>query len=539
MAALSRNNGFGVILGGHRLLLLILGMAVMGSCNGFSSTCVSSKMILERPFPSCISKEKRWSTKTFAKIPEFTVEDDNDDDYNFSESNRRPYAPVAFTIDDDDDDDYLNSGKSTSARNSRIDAARKSPIANNQSENSIKTIRRPRRIKRVKPSDAPNMAGTSWMEKNAKFSNDDANFSVGEEDDVSSAPRQSSNKFKREIGDTKTFRQDFRQTRVFVQGIPPGVSWQDLKDHFREAGNVVFASISVDANTGESKGHGIVQFETTAMAQNAIDIMRNFPLNGSTLFVREDVQQNDNPNARLRSSSQENRGPTPPTKWKCANEDNADYMSEEDLMAIKDLIKERDDARKRRKYDISDRLRDDLKFNYGVFIDDRLKMWWTSVDGKKVPQSIQDVNGEGRWKMKPWRQIPTTPENDACINPDMVEGLLKQRDIARREKDFRTADMLLEQARTSPDGDLELRIHDESRTWRAWTESRPPVGRPYEERRASMPSDPVEAKRAAAKECVAIIKERDPKKLEEIVNVLKKFPGREFQVLKRLKQQYL
>ena len=520
---LSRNNRFECGL----LRLLILGTAIIGICHGFLSS--------QKTFSSFLSVKERGLVVFFArKIPEFTVDDENDEDYSAGKSERSPYAPPSFTTDGDDNNQ--RSGTSLNARGSRTTVAKN---AFSKSENAIKTIRRPRRIQRAKPSDDKNMVGTSWMEKNAKFSDDDANISVGVEDGVSSAPQQSSNKFKREIGDAKTFREDFRQTRVFVQGIPPGVSWQDLKDHFREAGNVVFASVSVDANTGQSKGHGIVQFETTVMAQNAIEIMRDFPLNGSALFVRADVQQNNDPNARLRSSSPRNRQSTPPTKWKCANEDNIEYMSEEDMAAIKSLIKERDDARKRRQYDISDRLRDDLKMNFGVFIDDRLKMWWTSIDGKKVPQSIQDVNGDGRWgKLKPWRQIPTTPENDACIIPDMVEGLLKQRDVARREKDFKTADMLLEQARTSPDGDLELRIHDESRTWRAWTESRPPVGQPYEQR-SPMPSDPAEARRIAARECVIIVKEHAPEKLEEIVNVLKNFEGREFQVLKRLKQQYL
>ena len=504
-------------------LLMILGYAAVGICYGFSST--------QTPLSSSSLVQERALVTTFArKIPEFSVDDD-DEDYGAGKSTRS-YKPPDFTIDDDDGDSYQS-------RATRTNVVKKTPSESNRRENSIKTIRRPRRIQRAKPAAEKNMAGTSWMEKNAQFSDDDANVSIGVEDNLTQPPRQSSNKFKREIGDTRTFRQDFRQTRVFVQGIPPGVSWQDLKDHFREAGNVVFASISVDPSTGQSKGHGIVQFETTAMAQNAIEIMRDFPLNGSELFVREDKQEAKDPNARLRSSSAPSRGSSPPTKWKCANEDNAEYMSQEDLAAINSLIKERDDARKRRQYDVSDRLRDDLKMDFGVFIDDRLKMWWTSVDGKKVPQSIQDINGDGRWKMKPWRQIPTTPENDACINPDMVEGLLKQRDIARREKDFKTADMLLEQARTSPDGDLELRIHDESRTWRAWTESRPPVGQSYQERRSPMPSDPVEAKKAAARECVAIIKEHAPEKMGEIVNVLKKFPGREFQVLKRLKQQYL
>jgi hypothetical protein len=209
-------------------------------------------------------------------------------------------------------------------------------------------------------------------------------------------------------------------------------------------------------------------------------------------------------------------------------------MSEVETSAIKTLIKARDDARRRKKYDVSDRIRDELKENHGVFIDDRLKMWWTAIDGNKVPRTIQDIKGDGRWKLNPWRMIWTTPENDACVNADLVEGLLKQRDIARREKDFSTADALLEEARTSPDGDLELRIHDESRTWRIWTEAGPP--RPVEHR---MEQDPVETREGAARECIAIVEEFAPDKIEEIHMVLKKFKGREFQVLKRLKVQYL
>ena len=109
------------------------------------------------------------------------------------------------------------------------------------------------------------------------------------------------------------------------------------------------------------------------------------------------------------------------------------------------------------------------------------------MDGNKVPQTIEDIKGDGRWKLNPWRQIPTTPDNDACVDADLVEGLLKQRDIAQREKDFGTADDLLE----------------------------------------------------AAKECFAIVEEFAPDKLNEITMVLSKSPGRESQVLKRLKNQYL
>ena len=409
------------------------------------------------------------------------------------------------------------------------------------------------------------------MEKNAKFTNDpphpqpqqrqqktvdtgnsqyDRSRSYGNSGGSNNNDNKidnSSNRFQRTISDQKTFRQDFRKTRVFVQGIPSGVSWQDLKDHFRVAGNVVFASVSVDPETGESKGHGIVQFETTDMAQKAIDIMRDYPLDGQPLFVREDVQEPKDQQARLRDKNLP-KGPTPPTMWKCANEDNAMYMSDSEQASIRSLIKARDDARRRKKYDVSDRIREDLKETYGVFIDDRLKMWWTSVDGNKVPQSIHDIKGDGRWKLQPWRMIPTTPENDACVNADLVEGLLKQRDIARREKDFATADALLEEARTSPDGDLNLRIHDESRTWRVWTETSPRFEGSTSPPRRRMrrdngeeeeEHDPDRARKMAALDCISIIKEHAPEKIDEITMVLKKFPGREFQVLKRLKNQYL
>jgi RNA recognition motif-containing protein len=397
------------------------------------------------------------------------------------------------------------------------------------SEQVSKSPRGPKRSKRK--NSVTNMAGTSWMQKNVKFSGQNV---MSVEEESIPQPRRNARTESSERGDrgTKNFRQDFRGTRVFVQGIPPGTAWQDLKDHFKIAGDVVFASVSVDMQTGESKGHGIVQFETTEMAQNAIDIMRDHTLNGSPLYVREDVQENVS-NAQLRSLP---KGPTPPTKWKCANEDNAAYMLEEELSNITTLIKARDDARRRRKFEVSDRIREELKDNHGVFIDDRLKMWWTARDGNKVPQTIEDIKGDGRWKLKlnPWRQIPTTPDNDACVNADLVEGLLKQRDIARREKDFGTADSLLEEARTSPDGELALRIHDESRTWRIWTAERPPE--PVEH---IIPKDPIEARKEAAKECFNIVEEFAPDKINEITMVLSKFPGREFQVLKRLKNQYL
>lgn len=240
--------------------------------------------------------------------------------------------------------------------------------------------------------------------------------------------------------------------------------------------------------------------------------------------VRQDVQEKHGKELGT-SSTKEARGPTPPSKWKCANEENVEMLSESERKAIVSLIKARDDARRRRQYDASDTMRDELKMRYNVHLDDRLKMWWSAIDGNQVPHSIREIKGEGKWgDQNPWRQIPTTPENDACVDPDLVTGLLTQRDIARREKDFKTADVLLEQARNSPSGELFLRIHDESRTWRIWTNDPPPRE--------------VIHRKSPAEQCLDLLEEFAPHKVDEMKGLLEKFPGREYSILKKLKQLY-
>ena len=332
----------------------------------------------------------------------------------------------------------------------------------------------------------------------------------------------------------RNFREDFRGTRVFVQGLPLDASWQDVKDHFKVAGQVVFASVSIDSRTGESKGCGVVQFESTEMAKNAIKIMRNHPLDGKTLYVREDYQEsrNDRSLSGRTGGGGGNRGDKLSSIWRCADEDNTADLNDSERESILNIIKARDAARRRRNYDASDAMREELKSKFDVHLDDRLKLWWKSVDGA-VPDKINDLKGDGRWgAQRAWKQIPTTPENDACVDPDLVNGLLKQRDIARKEKDFYTADSLLEQARTCPDGDLHLRIHDESRTWRIWTEAPPPKPVHHEKTQE-------EARMDAREECLAIVAEYDPNKKAEVMNLLMKFRGREFTILKKLKDRYL
>jgi len=392
---------------------------------------------------------------------------------------------------------------------------------------------------------------SSWLDKNNVFTKTDISPSTSDLDQKNRLQQKDYFDQRNEADDNKTFREDFRGTRVFVKNIPSQISWQELKDHFKVAGDVVFASVSEDMKTGKPKGHGIVQFATTKDAKQAIRIMRDYPLSGSELYVRADVQESES-NALRNVVPGGKRGPTPPSKWRCADEDILQTMSQEDYKAIRQLIKSRDKSRLRRNYEASDRMREELKFEFKVHLDDRLKMWWVSNDGRNVPQAISAQKGNGRWKRpEPWRQIPTTEENDACVNPALVEGLLRQRDIARQEKDFTTADALLEKARTCPDSNLTLIIHDDSRTWRIWTDEKPSRPIIWTTEEEPSPRNPIDRKliehstknksikNNAAEECIALVSAHAPERVDDIRQMLHEFPGREIQILQKLRKRYI
>ena len=75
--------------------------------------------------------------------------------------------------------------------------------------------------------------------------------------------------------------------RVYVGNLSWGTSWQDLKDHMREVGDVQYAKVLQDRD-GRSKGCGIVEFTTVEGAQDAIEKLTDTELKGRKIFVRED-----------------------------------------------------------------------------------------------------------------------------------------------------------------------------------------------------------------------------------------------------------
>uniref|UniRef100_A0A7S4IV91 RRM domain-containing protein n=1 Tax=Odontella aurita TaxID=265563 RepID=A0A7S4IV91_9STRA len=80
---------------------------------------------------------------------------------------------------------------------------------------------------------------------------------------------------------------DAQTRRVYVGNLSWDVAWQDLKDHMRNAGEVVFAEVMKE-HDGRSKGCGIVEFATAAEAEEAISTLTDTELKGRMIFVRED-----------------------------------------------------------------------------------------------------------------------------------------------------------------------------------------------------------------------------------------------------------
>jgi RNA recognition motif-containing protein len=78
-----------------------------------------------------------------------------------------------------------------------------------------------------------------------------------------------------------------KSRRVYVGNLSWEVSWQDLKDHMRQAGEVIHAEV-ITERTGRSKGCGIVEYSTPEQAQEAISTLTDSDLKGRMIFVRED-----------------------------------------------------------------------------------------------------------------------------------------------------------------------------------------------------------------------------------------------------------
>jgi len=109
------------------------------------------------------------------------------------------------------------------------------------------------------------------------------------------SPRNSSGPYasKRKRSPPKTTNGNSNGTRVYVGNLAWSTTWQDLKDHMKQAGTVSHADILMEDGTGRSKGCGIVEYSSPEEAKKAIETLNETSLTDTDrkIFVREDREE--------------------------------------------------------------------------------------------------------------------------------------------------------------------------------------------------------------------------------------------------------
>jgi cold-inducible RNA-binding protein len=73
--------------------------------------------------------------------------------------------------------------------------------------------------------------------------------------------------------------------KLFIGGLSWGLDWQEVKDAFKEFGEVSFVKVIKDRETGRSKGFGFVEFATVEEAVAAKEAMDGAELDGRNIKV--------------------------------------------------------------------------------------------------------------------------------------------------------------------------------------------------------------------------------------------------------------
>ena len=208
------------------------------------------------------------------------------------------------------------------------------------------------------------------------------------------------------------------------------MEWQQLRNHFA-AHRPVYARVNTDSRTGKPAGNGVVQFESSAMAREAITMMSGSSLMGRQITCRADVKwgadaQQEAEVLQEGQAAGEGEGlgdgaraapvwaAKMPREWSrvAGSMDGSEQAEAIDEAEVYHLLSLRDAARAQRNFEVADGHLDELAA-LGVSVDDgrRQKKWWLGMrsdarekigaPGKKSPRGAADAkkrawfNGDG------------------------------------------------------------------------------------------------------------------------------------------------
>lgn len=75
--------------------------------------------------------------------------------------------------------------------------------------------------------------------------------------------------------------------KLFVAGLPYDLDDAELEEIFEKFGRVLSAKVSIDRETGKSRGFGFVDMQNDAEARDAIEHLNDISLGKKPLVVKE------------------------------------------------------------------------------------------------------------------------------------------------------------------------------------------------------------------------------------------------------------
>ena len=73
---------------------------------------------------------------------------------------------------------------------------------------------------------------------------------------------------------------------IFVAGLPYDLDNAELEEIFEKFGKIISAKVSIDRETGKSRGFGFVQMENESEAKEAIENLNGISLGKKPLVVK-------------------------------------------------------------------------------------------------------------------------------------------------------------------------------------------------------------------------------------------------------------
>lgn len=124
--------------------------------------------------------------------------------------------------------------------------------------------------------------------------------------------------------------------RLIVENLSSRVSWQDLKDYMRQAGEVTYA----DAHK-KHRNEGVVEFASSADMKNALDTLDNSEINGRKIKLVEDKRQS----SRSSSYSSRSRSRSPARKSRSSSRSRSPKKSKSRSASRKKSVERRERSR--------------------------------------------------------------------------------------------------------------------------------------------------------------------------------------------------